>query len=74
MFVESRKNQPRRWKIGGETERQAGDSGNLKINQKEMFLRGDSNQLLNSVDRQGKDQELRPLMTLKRQFSEAWWR
>ena len=68
------KNQPRRWKIGDETEQQARDSGNLKINQKEIFLEGDSNQLLNSVDRQGKDQELRPLVTLKRKFSEAWWR
>ena len=74
MFVESRKNQPRKWKIGGEIERQAGNSGNLKINQKEIFLEWDSNQLLNSVDRQGKDQELRPLVTLKRKFSEAWWR
>lgn len=51
MFVESRKNQPRRWKIGGETEGQTGNSGNLKINQKGIFLGGDSNQLLNSVDR-----------------------
>lgn len=54
MFVEVRKNQPRVWRIGSEKEGQAGDGDNLEINQKKIVLGGDSNQLLNSVDRQGK--------------------